>query len=184
MSQTNGVEDVKEKEGMNESEKIQVDDEKYQIFGEEFSVSKELKDEDENENEKNLMPSAREEEEAIKKKYGGFLPKKTTLISKNHDRAFFDSADWALGKVKCSKEHKSLKDHLKHYAPNYSPPHTSKCAQDVLLMHLQQMKMKKLHLPRIKAAHWTGTTIILTLQRRTRLMIMEACMKHDPSPND
>ncbi|KAE8687347.1 CAMP-regulated phosphoprotein 19-related protein, putative isoform 2 [Hibiscus syriacus] len=103
MSQTNGVEDVKEKEGMNESEKIQVDDEKYQIFGEEFSVSKELKDEDENENEKNLMPSAREEEEAIKKKYGGFLPKKTTLISKNHDRAFFDSADWALGKQGAQK---------------------------------------------------------------------------------
>ncbi|XP_039031068.1 uncharacterized protein LOC120165662 isoform X3 [Hibiscus syriacus] len=81
MSQTNGVEDVKEKEGMNEGEKIQDDDEKHQIFGEEFAVSKELKDADENENVKNLMPSAREEEEAIKKKYGGLLPKKPTLIS-------------------------------------------------------------------------------------------------------
>ncbi|KAK8483698.1 hypothetical protein V6N13_032256 [Hibiscus sabdariffa] len=105
MSQTNGVEDVKEKEGMNESERIQVDDEKHHICGEEFAVSKELReaDADENENEKNLMPSAKEEEEAIKKKYGGLLPKKPTLISKNHDRAFFDSADWALGKQGAQK---------------------------------------------------------------------------------
>ncbi|XP_039031067.1 uncharacterized protein LOC120165662 isoform X2 [Hibiscus syriacus] len=88
---------------MNEGEKIQDDDEKHQIFGEEFAVSKELKDADENENVKNLMPSAREEEEAIKKKYGGLLPKKPTLISENHDRAFFDSADWALGKQGAQK---------------------------------------------------------------------------------
>ncbi|KAB2036404.1 hypothetical protein ERO13_D04G191300v2 [Gossypium hirsutum] len=98
MSQTNDVEGVKEKKVMNDGEKIQVDDGKDQIFGEEVALSEELKDSDENENEKNLMPSATEEEEAIKKKYGGLLPKKPTLISKNHDRAFFDSADWALGK--------------------------------------------------------------------------------------
>ncbi|KAK8486380.1 hypothetical protein V6N11_048108 [Hibiscus sabdariffa] len=88
---------------MNESEKIQVGDEKHHICGEEFAVSEELRDADENENEKNLMPSAKEEEEAIKKKYGGLLPKKPTLISKNHDRAFFDSADWALGKQGAQK---------------------------------------------------------------------------------
>jgi hypothetical protein len=35
----------------------------------------------------------------LKKKYGGLLPKKPPLISKDHERAFFDSADWALGKV-------------------------------------------------------------------------------------
>nr|DAD31958.1 TPA_asm: hypothetical protein HUJ06_010809 [Nelumbo nucifera] len=44
------------------------------------------------------MPSPQEEEEAIKKKYGGIVPKKPPLISKDHERAYFDSADWALGK--------------------------------------------------------------------------------------
>ncbi|XP_037406132.1 uncharacterized protein LOC119268580 isoform X1 [Triticum dicoccoides] len=38
------------------------------------------------------------QEAAIKKKYGGKIPKKSPLISKDHERAFFDSADWALGK--------------------------------------------------------------------------------------
>ncbi|XP_071717102.1 uncharacterized protein [Rutidosis leptorrhynchoides] len=46
----------------------------------------------------NTMPSKEQEEAVIKKKYGGLLPKKNPLISKDHDRAFFDSADWALGK--------------------------------------------------------------------------------------
>ncbi|KAJ4982452.1 hypothetical protein NE237_033289 [Protea cynaroides] len=46
----------------------------------------------------NSMPSAQEEEEVIKKKYGGLMPKKPPLISKDHERAYFDSADWALGK--------------------------------------------------------------------------------------
>ncbi|KAI3733655.1 hypothetical protein L6452_13104 [Arctium lappa] len=46
----------------------------------------------------NPMPSKDQEEAVIKKKYGGLLPKKNPLISKDHDRAFFDSADWALGK--------------------------------------------------------------------------------------
>ncbi|KAJ7980339.1 cAMP-regulated phosphoprotein-like protein [Quillaja saponaria] len=32
------------------------------------------------------------------KKYGGLMPKKKPLISKDHERAFFDSADWALSK--------------------------------------------------------------------------------------
>ncbi|XP_018835419.1 uncharacterized protein LOC109002227 [Juglans regia] len=41
---------------------------------------------------------SRQEEEVIKKKYGGIIPKKPPLISKDHERAFFDSADWALGK--------------------------------------------------------------------------------------
>ena len=44
------------------------------------------------------MPSSEEEEAAIKKKYGGMMPKKPPLISKDHERAYFDSADWALGK--------------------------------------------------------------------------------------
>ncbi|KHG15028.1 hypothetical protein F383_04122 [Gossypium arboreum] len=114
MSQTNDVEGVKEKKVMNDGEKTQVYDGKDQIFGEEVAVSEELKDSDENENEKNLMPSATEEEEAIKKKYGGLLPKKPTLISKNHDRAFFDSADWALGKP---TPHQQMRSRRSVYAP-------------------------------------------------------------------
>ncbi|KAG6575098.1 hypothetical protein SDJN03_25737, partial [Cucurbita argyrosperma subsp. sororia] len=31
-------------------------------------------------------------------RYGGLAPKKKPLISKDHERAFFDSADWALCK--------------------------------------------------------------------------------------
>ncbi|KAL5226784.1 hypothetical protein ABZP36_015049 [Zizania latifolia] len=46
----------------------------------------------------NSMPSAQEQEQAIKKKFGGLMPKKPPLISKDHERAYFDSADWALGK--------------------------------------------------------------------------------------
>ncbi|OMO86995.1 hypothetical protein CCACVL1_09338 [Corchorus capsularis] len=44
------------------------------------------------------MPSSQQEEAAVKKKYGGIMPKKPPLISKDHERAYFDSADWALGK--------------------------------------------------------------------------------------
>lgn len=47
---------------------------------------------------KSSMPSSKQEEEVVKKKYGGILPKKPPLISKDHERAYFDSADWALGK--------------------------------------------------------------------------------------
>nr|AAU90324.2 Negatively light-regulated protein, putative [Solanum demissum] len=39
-----------------------------------------------------------EQEELMKKKYGGLVKKKPPLITKDHERAFFDSADWALGK--------------------------------------------------------------------------------------
>uniref|UniRef100_A0A453EL24 cAMP-regulated phosphoprotein 19-related protein n=1 Tax=Aegilops tauschii subsp. strangulata TaxID=200361 RepID=A0A453EL24_AEGTS len=46
----------------------------------------------------NPMPSAQQQEQAIKKKFGGLIPKKPPLISKDHERAYFDSADWALGK--------------------------------------------------------------------------------------
>ncbi|KAL8100408.1 uncharacterized protein LOC141687123 isoform X2 [Apium graveolens] len=31
-------------------------------------------------------------------RYGGIAPKRKPLISKDHERAFFDSADWALCK--------------------------------------------------------------------------------------
>ncbi|KAL3505657.1 hypothetical protein ACH5RR_031039 [Cinchona calisaya] len=35
---------------------------------------------------------------SVDKKYGGLVPKKKPLISKDHERAFFDSADWVLCK--------------------------------------------------------------------------------------
>ncbi|XP_022776835.1 uncharacterized protein LOC111318327 [Durio zibethinus] len=101
MSQTNNCEDVKEKEMVDDSEKIQVEDDKNQIYVEEGTMAEEVKDSDENKN--CPMPSANEEEEAIKKKYGGLLPKKPPLISKDHEHAFFDSADWALGKQGAQK---------------------------------------------------------------------------------
>ncbi|CAJ1932029.1 unnamed protein product [Sphenostylis stenocarpa] len=77
----------KEEEVGNDSPKNEVDSEK--------SVD-DLKDD-------NPMPSSQEEEQAIKKKYGGMLPKKPPLISKDHERAYFDSADWALGKQGAQK---------------------------------------------------------------------------------
>ncbi|GAB2232858.1 hypothetical protein Droror1_Dr00011921 [Drosera rotundifolia] len=49
------------------------------------------------------MPSSQDEEATIKKKYGGILPRKPPLISKDHERAYFDSADWALGKQGAEK---------------------------------------------------------------------------------
>ncbi|CAJ1958036.1 unnamed protein product [Sphenostylis stenocarpa] len=55
-------------------------------------------DVDASEESANTMPSSQKQEEAVKKKYGGMLPKKPPLISKDHERAYFDSADWALGK--------------------------------------------------------------------------------------
>ncbi|XP_057806076.1 uncharacterized protein LOC131021017 isoform X2 [Salvia miltiorrhiza] len=38
------------------------------------------------------------EDVSIEPKYGGLAPKKKPLISKDHGRSFFDSADWALSK--------------------------------------------------------------------------------------
>ncbi|RCV14633.1 hypothetical protein SETIT_2G440700v2 [Setaria italica] len=38
-----------------------------------------------------------EQDVVVEKKYGGMAPKKP-LISKDHERAYFDSADWVLGK--------------------------------------------------------------------------------------
>ncbi|GMH26153.1 hypothetical protein Nepgr_027996 [Nepenthes gracilis] len=56
-----------------------------------------------NKDDENLVLSVQQEDEIIKKKYGGILPKKPPLISKDHEHAFFDSADWALGKQGAQK---------------------------------------------------------------------------------
>ncbi|XP_062210992.1 uncharacterized protein LOC133912336 isoform X2 [Phragmites australis] len=71
-----------------------------------------------------------EEEACIEKKYGGIAPKKP-LISKDHERAYFDSADWVLGKAANSSTRDAvefLKPKLKSFASlspiseNASPP--------------------------------------------------------------
>ncbi|KAL3501436.1 hypothetical protein ACH5RR_035885 [Cinchona calisaya] len=54
------------------------------------------------------LPCPEQEEETIKKKYGGLTPKKPPLISKDHDHAYFDSADWALGKQGAQRSKGSL----------------------------------------------------------------------------
>ncbi|MCH83439.1 putative CAMP-regulated phosphoprotein 19-related protein, partial [Trifolium medium] len=74
-------------------------------------------------------------EDAVKKKYGGRLPKKPPLISKvfvffliccffndpfaDHERAYFDSADWALGKQGAQKP----KGPLEALRPKLQPTH-------------------------------------------------------------
>lgn len=52
-----------------------------------------------NTSEENLIAFSKDHEDtSIGKKYGGLMPKKKPLISKDNERAFFDSADWALFK--------------------------------------------------------------------------------------
>ncbi|XP_060673498.1 uncharacterized protein LOC132803839 [Ziziphus jujuba] len=63
-----------------------------------MSGMEDIKDQEQAVESEKPMPSSQEEEAAIKKKYGGIVPKKPPLISKDHERAYFDSADWALGK--------------------------------------------------------------------------------------
>ena len=70
-------------------------------------------------NNQNSMPSSQQEEDAVKKKYGGRLPKKPPLISKDHERAYFDSADWALGKQGAQKP----KGPLEALRPKLQPTH-------------------------------------------------------------
>ncbi|KAF2570246.1 hypothetical protein F2Q70_00000562 [Brassica cretica] len=50
-----------------------------------------------------IMRNVKGPEAAVKNKYGGLMPKKPPLISKDHERAYFDSADWALGKQGVAK---------------------------------------------------------------------------------
>ncbi|KAL5219868.1 hypothetical protein ABZP36_024581 [Zizania latifolia] len=52
------------------------------------------------------------EEVSSQNKYGGISPKKP-LISKDHERAYFDSADWVLGKQDGSNSTKGPAEPLK-----------------------------------------------------------------------
>ncbi|XP_042018017.1 uncharacterized protein LOC121765828 [Salvia splendens] len=65
------------------------------------------------------IPSPKQEEESVKNKYGGLMPKKQPLISKDHERAYFDSADWALGKQSGQKP----KGPLEALRPKLQPTH-------------------------------------------------------------
>ncbi|KAG2639216.1 uncharacterized protein LOC120662240 isoform X2 [Panicum virgatum] len=72
------------------------------------------------------------EEVFVEKKYGGMAPKKP-LISKDHERAYFDSADWVLGKQAANSTGaraaiESLKPKLKRTAHQQLPPRKPTCA--------------------------------------------------------
>ena len=66
-----------------------------------------------------------------KKKFGGMAPKKP-LISKDHERAYFDSADWVLGKQAANSSStaavESLKPKLKRTPHPQLPPRKPTCA--------------------------------------------------------
>lgn len=75
--------------------------------------------------------SMEEEEACVEKKYGGIAPKKP-LISKDHERAYFDSADWVLGKQAANSTTRaaveSLKPKLKRTPHHQLPPRKPTCA--------------------------------------------------------
>lgn len=72
------------------------------------------------------------EASSIDKKYGGLQPRKKPLISKDHERAFFDSADWALCKQgamtqKSSIAVESLRPKLQRTPSQQLPPRRPAC---------------------------------------------------------
>ncbi|KAK3151389.1 hypothetical protein QOZ80_3AG0245240 [Eleusine coracana subsp. coracana] len=71
------------------------------------------------------------EEACVEKKYGGMAPKKP-LISKDHERAYFDSADWMLGKQAANSSTRvaveSLKPKMKRTPHPQLPPRKPTCA--------------------------------------------------------
>ncbi|KAL5229018.1 hypothetical protein ABZP36_017283 [Zizania latifolia] len=80
--------------------------------------------------EENRAAPQREEEVSSQNKYGGISPKKP-LISKDHERAYFDSADWVLGKQDGSNNTKAptepLKPKLQRTAYHQLPPRRPAC---------------------------------------------------------
>ncbi|XP_062197449.1 uncharacterized protein LOC133900347 isoform X3 [Phragmites australis] len=72
------------------------------------------------------------EEASFQNKYGGISPKKP-LISKDHERAYFDSADWVLGKQGASNSStkgpatEPLKPKLQRTAYHQLPPRRPAC---------------------------------------------------------
>ncbi|WOL06687.1 hypothetical protein Cni_G15421 [Canna indica] len=78
--------------------------------------------------------SSRGEEVLFGNKYGGIAPKKP-LITKDNERAYFDSADWVLGKQGTSPKSKvaieSLKPKLKRTPHHQLPPRRPTCTSGV-----------------------------------------------------
>ncbi|XP_073286810.1 uncharacterized protein [Primulina huaijiensis] len=60
--------------------------------------------------EESAASSQEHETSSMDKKYGGLMPKKKPLISKDPERAFFDSADWALCKQGAGVNQKTMVD--------------------------------------------------------------------------
>ncbi|XP_048625787.1 uncharacterized protein BNAC09G06230D isoform X1 [Brassica napus] len=109
------------------------------------------------------MPSSHQEEAAVKNKYGGLMPKKPPLISKDHERAYFDSADWALGKVSTvvlirvfkyreshshvvivnSKVLLSQRDPSKLFVPSYSQHSSRRGTGSLHVLHPMAVKMEE-----------------------------------------
>ncbi|KAF7006577.1 hypothetical protein CFC21_021612 [Triticum aestivum] len=80
----------------------------------------------------NSSASAMGHQTVAEKKFGGIAPKKP-LISKDHERAYFDSADWVLGKQAASNNAQaaaieSLKPKLKRTPHHQLPPRKPACA--------------------------------------------------------
>ncbi|KAG1371333.1 hypothetical protein COCNU_16G004270 [Cocos nucifera] len=75
--------------------------------------------------------ASQEEKVSLETTYGGIVPKKKPLISKDHERAYFDSADWALGKQGVNRKTgtaiESLKPKLKRTPHHRLPPRNPKC---------------------------------------------------------
>ncbi|BAH95661.1 uncharacterized protein [Oryza sativa Japonica Group] len=75
--------------------------------------------------------SSMEKQTYAQNKYGGITPKKP-LISKDPERAYFDSADWVLGKQAANGSARaaieSLKPKLKRTPHHQLPPRNPTCA--------------------------------------------------------
>ncbi|XP_043709639.1 uncharacterized protein LOC122658663 [Telopea speciosissima] len=83
--------------------------------------------------------ASQEEAATVGKKYGGLVPKKKPLISKDHERAFFDSADWALGKQggaaldqKSKAAVETLRPKLQRTPHQQLPPRRPACTSGVV----------------------------------------------------
>ncbi|XP_042399493.1 uncharacterized protein LOC121989480 [Zingiber officinale] len=74
--------------------------------------------------------ASQSEEVLLEKRYGGIASKKP-LISKDHERSYFDSADWVLGKqgtsAKSNTAVESLKPKLKRTPHHQLPPRRPAC---------------------------------------------------------
>ncbi|KAM0895333.1 hypothetical protein ACQ4PT_023908 [Festuca glaucescens] len=80
----------------------------------------------------NSSASPVEQQTVTEKKFGGMAPKKP-LISKDHERAYFDSADWVLGKQAANNSAEaaaieSFKPKLKRTPHHQLPPRKPACA--------------------------------------------------------